>query len=321
MAIGLRHGIVDYSYYGDWSPPLAFGEGPYGAVSKNTPGRLMSTGYLYYDCKLISQMAHLLKKDADEVRYAKIADKTAKAFNSKYWNEQSGGYGSNNQACNSFALYLGLVDNERVPRVVENLVKDVKAQDYHLTTGNLCTKYVLEILADHGYPDVALKIASQETYPSWGYMLANGATTLWERWEGNGTGAMNSLDHPMMGSVDSWFYRYCLGILPDVRYPGFEKFTIRPSVFRDLNSADGEFASVKGPIKSSWKKENGFFYLDVTVPGNTTATVYVPTKNRDTITESGNPLAEVKGVKFLTSQNEYAVYQIGSGSYHFKSEW
>ena len=316
-----KDGIVDYSYYGDWSPPLAFGEGPYGAVSKNTPGLLMSTGYLYYDCKLISWMAHLLKKDADEARYAKIAERTAKAFNSKYWNEQTGGYGSNNQACNSFALYLGLVDKERVPRVVENLVKDVKAQDYHLTTGNLCTKYVLEVLSDHGYPDVAMKIAAQETYPSWGYMLANGATTLWERWEGNGTGAMNSLDHPMMGSVDSWFYRYCLGILPDVRYPGFEKFTIRPSIVADLNSADGQFTSTKGPIKSSWKKEDGFFYLDVTIPGNSTASVYVPTKDRSGITEGGQPVAQVKDVKFLNMQDDYAVYQIGSGSYRFKSKW
>ncbi len=316
-----KDGIVDYSYYGDWSPPLAFGEGIYGAVSKNTPGLLISTGYLYYDCELIAQMAHLLRKDADEAHYKKIAESTAKAFNSEYWNEQSGGYGSNNQACNSFALFLGLVDKARIPRVVENLVKDVKAHDYHLTTGNLCTKYVLEALTEYGHPEVALKIATQETYPSWGYMLANGATTLWERWEGNGNGAMNSLDHPMMGSVDSWFYKYCLGILPDVQYPGFERFIIRPSIFKDLNSVNGEFVSVKGLVKSAWRKEDGFFFLDVTIPGNSTATVFVPTKNHRSITEGERPIEQVGEVKFLREEKEYALFRVGSGTYHFKSDW
>ena len=313
-------GIVDYSYYGDWSPPLAFGHGPYGAVSKNTPGLLMSTGYLYYNCRLISQMALLLGKGPDEAHYRMMADSTAKAFNRTYWVERSGGYGSNNQAANSFALFLGLVDKDRIPRVVENLVKDVQANGYHLTTGNLCTKYVLEELSAHGHPDVALKIATQETYPSWGYMLANGATTLWERWEGNGTGAMNSLDHPMMGSVDSWFYKYCLGILPDAQHPGFEKFTIRPSIFKDLNSADGDFASIKGMIKTAWEKDGGYFYLDVTIPGNSTATVYVPTRDRKSIMESNKLVQEVAEVKFLREEKGYAVFEVGSGSYRFKSQ-
>jgi alpha-L-rhamnosidase len=176
-------------------------------------------------------------------------------------------------------------------------------------------------LSNHGHPEAALKIAAQESYPSWGYMLANGATTLWERWEGNGTGAMNSLDHPMMGSVYSWFYKYCLGILPDAQYPGFGRFTIRPSIFKDLNSADGEFASVKGAIKSAWRKENGFFYLDVTIPGNSTATVFVPTKNYKSITEGDRLIEQVKEVKFLREEKEYALFQVGSGVYHFKSEW
>ena len=96
---------------------------------------------------------------------------------------------------------------------------DVKAHDYHLTTGNLCTKYLLEMLTENGYPEVAYKIATQETYPSWGFMLANGATTLWERWEYETGGAMNSHNHPMMGSVDSWFYKYVLGIRPEINGP------------------------------------------------------------------------------------------------------
>jgi alpha-L-rhamnosidase len=316
-----KDGIVEYSYYGDWSPPTEFGHGPYGAVSKYTPGVFMSTGFLYYDCELIAQMARLLGKESDKAYYEKMAARTAAAFNNKYWNEQRGGYASNNQACNSFALYLGLVPKERIPRVVANLVKDVKERGYHLTTGNLCTKYVLEALTTFGHHEVAYKIVRQETYPSWGYMLAKGATTLWERWEGNVSAAMNSLDHPMMGSVDTWFYKYCLGILPDVQHPGFEEFTLRPHIFNELTSASGEYASVKGTIKSAWKKETGSLYFDVTIPENSTATVFVPTQKVKSITESNTPLAQVKEVKFLRIEDKYAVYKVGSGSYHFKSDW
>ena len=125
-------------------------------------------------------MAELLGNEQDKSDYSKLAEKrTADAFNAQYWDEKTGGYGSNNQACNAFALFLGLVDKDKVSSVVNNLVADVEKRNYHLTTGNLCTKYLLETLTEKRYPEVAYKIATQETYPSWGFMLANSATTLW----------------------------------------------------------------------------------------------------------------------------------------------
>lgn len=315
-----ENGIVNYSYYGDWSPPVEYGQNA-SAVSKFTPGLFMSTGYLYYCSKMISQMAAVLGKTEDEATYRKLADKTAAALNDKYWDKKTGGYASNNQACNSFALFLGVVAKDRIPRVMDNLVKDVKAHNYHLTTGNLCTKYLMEMLTEHGHPEVAFRIATQETYPSWGFMLAKGATTLWERWEFETGGAMNSHNHPMMGSVDSWFYKYVLGIVPDIDGPGFEKLTIRPCVIADLDSAEGEVNTVKGPVKCSWKKENGSFLLNVTVPCNSTATVFVPTKDYESVTE-GDKKADVSaGVKFLRTQDDYAVLRVGSGTYHFRSAW
>ena len=198
-------------------------------------------------------MAWILGIDTDKVKYLDIADKIALAFNRSFRDKKSGGYGSNNQACNSFALSLGLVDEENIPRVVENLVKDVVAHDYHLTTGNLCTKYLLETLTEHDYADVAHRIATQETYPGWGYMLANGATTLWERWENKTGGAMNSHNHTMMGSVGSWFYKYLVGIVPHSDRPGFEEFTIHPYIIGELDYVRGEYRSVKGLIKSAWE--------------------------------------------------------------------
>lgn len=313
-------GIVNYSSWGDWSPPVEFGVNS-GPVSKNTPGVYMSTGYLYYCSRMISQMAGLLGNENDKLIYARLSEKTAVAFNGKYWNEKTGGYGSNNQACNSFALFLGLVDKEKIPRVVENLVKDVENHNYHLTTGNLCTKYLLEMLTENGYPEIAYKIATQETYPSWGFMLANGATTLWERWEHETGGAMNSHNHPMMGSVGSWFYKYVLGILPDIDNPGFEKFTIHPVIFNELDFAEGKYQSIKGMIKCSWRKEEGSMFLNVTIPGNSIATIYVPTKNFKSITESNREVGKVDELKFLKAEGNYALFQVGSGFYRFKSDW
>jgi alpha-L-rhamnosidase len=316
-----ENGIVNYSYYGDWSPPVKFGVDGSSPVSQFTPGKLMSTGYLYYCSRIISRMAGILGNEIDRKFYNDLADKTSVAFNRTWWDEKTGGYASNNQACNSFALFLGIVDKDKIPMVVKNLVADVQMHDNHLTTGNLCTKYLLEMLTEYGQAETAYKIATQETYPSWGYMLANGATTLWERWEFETGGAMNSHNHPMMGSVDSWFYKYIIGILPDIEGPGFEKFTIHPYILNDLAFAEGELNTIKGKVKSAWKKEKGSVYLDITVPCNSLATVYVPSKNIKSIIEGNRNIRNRKEIKFLSLQDNYAVYQVGSGTYHFKSDW
>lgn len=318
-----KDGIVEYSYYGDWSPPAEFGQKGYGygAISLNTPGNFMSTGYLYYCSGLMSKMAAVTGNAGDQAKYAALAEKTLAAFNNKFWDEQTGGYASNNQSCNSFALFLGAASKERIPRVVANLVENVKKYNYHLTTGNLCTKYLLETLTENGHVDVAYRIATQETYPSWGYMLANGATTLWERWEYETGGSMNSHNHPMMGSVGSWLYKYVLGILPDINAPGFEKFTIRPYIIQDLQFAQGEYKSVKGVIKSAWKKSNALLELNITVPANSVATVYIPTRDVKAITENNRKVSGNKQFRFLRMEGNAAVFEVGSGTYSFKSKW
>jgi len=315
-----ENGIVNYSYYGDWCPPEAFGEPSHTAISKYTPGKMISTGYLFYCSKIISKMAQIIGNPKDEEYYKHLAENISKAFNNAYWDEQAGGYASNNQASNSFALYMGLVDENNIPRVVTNLFEDVKKHDYHLTTGNLCTKYLMEILTEYGYAEAAYKIATQTTYPGWGYMLANGATTLWERWEYATGDAMNSHNHPMMGSVDSWFYKYVLGIKPELDYPGFQKFIIRPFIIKELDFAEGELNTVKGLIKTAWKKQGNILTIDVTVPDNTTAKIFVPAKNMKNITESGKKIGKAIGVVFLHEENGLAVLEVGSGNYHFKTE-
>ena len=281
-------GILEYSYYGDWCPPRDYLMDPNGSgVSRDTPGALMSTGYLYYCSRLISKMAGLLGLDDDAAKYAGIADEVREAFNRRFWDGEAGGYGSNNQACNSFAIYLGMPSDEMRARALENLVEDVKAHDYHLTTGNLCTKYLLEVLSEYGHEDVAYRIATQTTYPSWGFMLSKGATTIWERWEYLTGDAMNSHNHPMMGSIGSWFYKYLLGIVPDFEDPGFSTFTIDPRYPDGLDYAKGSLQTVKGKISVDWERKGRSVSLKVTVPGNATAVVYVHGKEMPVTVGSG----------------------------------
>lgn len=289
-----ENGILEYSYYGDWCPPRDYLMDPNGSgVSRDTPGALMSTGYLYYCSRLISKMAGLLGKEADAARYSGIAGEVKEAFNRRFWDEEAGGYGSNNQACNSFAISLGMPSDEMRERALENLVEDVKAHDYHLTTGNLCTKYLLEVLSEYGYEDVAYRIATQTTYPSWGFMLSMGATTIWERWEYLTGDAMNSHNHPMMGSIGSWFYKYLLGLVPDFDDPGFSTFTVKPCYPDGLDYASGSLKTVKGKISVSWERKGRSVSLKLTVPGNSTAVVYVPGK--DTPVEVGSGEHVFKG--------------------------
>ena len=284
-----ENGIVNYSYYGDWCPPRDFLMDPNGSgVSRDTPGILMSTGYLYLCSDMLSKMATVIGRTGEAAKYAALAERTASAFNREWWNEETGGYASNNQACNSFALYLGIVAPENVSRVVDNLVKDVEAHGYHLTTGNLCTKYLLEMLTEHGHVDAAYRIAAQTTYPSWGFMLENGATALWERWEYLTGDAMNSHNHPMMGSVGSWFQKYLVGIRPDFENPAFSHFSVKPYVPSELDSAEGSLETVKGKISCSWSKQGRKLVMDVEVPAGTTATVGIPSKNGYTYEEVGS---------------------------------
>ena len=313
-----ENGIVNYSYYGDWCPPRDFLQDPNGSgVSRDTSGKMISTGYLYYCAKILSQMASVIEREADATHYQMLASEIYIAFNRDYWKEQLGGYASNNQASNSFALYMGLVDDENVERVARNLAEDVKKHQYHLTTGNLCTKYLMEMLTEYGYAEVAYKIATQTTYPGWGYMLSKGATTLWERWEYATGDAMNSHNHPMMGSVDSWFYKYVVGINPDTQYPGFEKFTIKPFILENLDFAEGELKTVKGTIKSSWYKKDDTLNLNVSIPANTTAIVYVPAKAEDLIRENGRNISKLREITTIGKIDGHVILQVGSGNYLF----
>lgn len=313
-------GILAYSSWGDWVPPVAFAipGSVCDAVSAGTPGPLVSTAHLYWQLRLLADMARVLDDPAEAARREAQAAEVVTAFNQAFWDETAGGYGSNNQACNAIALHLGLVPHDRVSRTLASLVHAVDANGGHLSTGNLATKYLLEALSEHGRADVAFRIATRTEYPSWGYMLENGATTLWERWE-NVTGSkMNSHNHPMLGSVSSWMFKYLAGIRPDPEGPGFSRFIIRPHPVEGLDWAEAEYRALPGTIRSAWRRDSDRLVMQLSVPPNATARIHVPCGEVSAITERGVPVGVADGLRVLATSfgaPGETVVEAGSGHY------
>ncbi len=193
-----------------------------------------------------------------------------------------------------------------------NLVAAVEKANGHIDTGILGAKYLLNALLENGRADVAYRIASQKDLPSWGWWLEQGATTLWEQW--NGTESRN---HIMFGDISAWFYKALAGINLDPTAPAFKHIIIKPNLVGGLTSAEASYDSVRGRIVSDWKVKDGRFELTVTIPANTTATVYVPTPASAAIKEGGKPAADASGVKFLRVEDGRSLFEIGSGTYHF----
>lgn len=241
----------------------------------------MSTGYLYYDCTLMAKMAAVLGKAEDEKYYQELAEKVKAAFTKEYYNKEKKYYESNSQAANIIPLYFGMVPEEDVTAVLENLCEDIMVtHEGHLTTGNLCTRYAIEVLFQYGKADIAWHLLSQDTYPSWGYMIKNGATTMWERWEkveGNDfLAAMAALNHPMNGGAVVSLHKYLAGICPDEKKPGYANVILKPVIPAEAESAGAEIQTVRGKVSSRWHKEEGEIVWEISVPSGCTASVYLP---------------------------------------------
>lgn len=272
-------GLLAYSHFGDWAPPAAQGTAGSigdGAISSDTPGELVSTAFLYQSLVLLAQTGRVLGKESEAGVCEEKAAKVQEAFQAKFWNTAIGGYGSGNQACNAIALYFRLVPDSLRAGVVERLASDVRARGCHLTTGNLATKYLLEVLSTDGCGSLALVLATQTTYPSWGFMLERGATTLWERWEELSGGGMNSHNHPMFGSVGSWLYRHVAGLRFGV--PGRDGLHLEfhPPVLDELHEARARVQTVHGPAAISWRRSGDCHEVDIEVPWNCSASLHCP---------------------------------------------
>jgi alpha-L-rhamnosidase len=252
----------------------------------------------------MSKIGRVLGKNEDAGRYDKLAETCGNALNKTFLNREKGYYGSNSQAANVFMLYLGIVPEEFRDAVVRNLVKDILDHDTHLTTGNLCSRYIFDVLSDNGHINLAFELATQTTYPSWGYMLANGATTTWERWEYVDSGpllGMASHDHPMYATISGWFYSYLLGIRP--LEPGFNSFTFKPYIPKALPSAAGSIKTIKGDIKAGWEQKDGRVKMNITVPFNSSCRVVLPLKNSVMVNNEKREIQSQDGEAYIVLES------------------
>jgi alpha-L-rhamnosidase len=308
-----ENGLVKFSYYGDWV-----------AVDK-TPGSIVSSFYYFYDVKILADMAKILGKDQDAKMYSALAEAIKTAFHKEYFDPKTNSYGSGTQTANVLPLFLDLVPQPVRGAVWGNLFDNiVYKNNSHLTTGIIGTKYLMELLTRTGTSDLAYDIATQTTYPSWGYMIENGATTLWELWQLRQGPSMNSHNHPMFGSVGSWLYKALAGInlLPDS--VGFEKIRIAPQMVRDLRFASGSLRTVRGVVSSSWSRGEQNIHLEAVIPVGSEAEVLLPKFNLRNIVikEGGQVLWDsqgfhpgVQGISKVEQRGSLFLIQVGSGRY------
>jgi alpha-L-rhamnosidase len=206
--------------------------------------------------------------------------------------------------------------------VFEHIVdKTMNEFNGHVSTGLVGAQWLMRSLTHNGRPDIAYRLVTNTTYPSWGYMAEHGATTIWELWNGNTADpAMNSGNHVMLlGDLIVWFYEDLAGIKSDSAQAGFKKIIMKPVPVGDLKFVKASYHSVHGMIKSEWKKDADHFSWDISIPANTTAVVYVPARSAEDVEDGSGRATGAEGVRFLRMEDGRAVFEVGSGNYHFVS--
>ena len=303
----VSHGLGDWFDLGPKNP------GP----AQLTPKALSATAIYYYDVTILEKAALLLGKENDVQKYRELGESIRLAFNNKFFNKEKNLYSTGSQTANAMAIFMGLVEPQYKPKVLEKLVKNIRARNNSLTAGDIGFRYLIRTLESGGFSDVIYDMNSRTDVPGYGYQLSKGATSLTESWQAYPNVSNN---HMMLGHVMEWFYSGLAGIQIDLSATGYEQIIIKPEIVGDLTWVKGEYNSLYGKIKCSWQLNGNILRMQVTIPLNTVATIYVPTADLESVTESGKPAAGADGVEFQNIENGRADYYIGSGSYSFESK-
>ncbi len=321
--------MTDSSRNDLWNHGFHFGDWLFYRPSDDNDGRAAVTDkYLIAQCfyahsvQLMINTAKVLNNAADEGMYAALLKKVKDAFLKEYLTP-NGRLVSGTQTAYVLALNFDMLPENLRAQAAARLAENVKSYDNHLTTGFLGTPYLCDVLTRFGYTDIAFKLLLQEDYPSWLYPVKRGATTIWERWDGQKpdstfqTPGMNSFNHYAYGAIGDWMYRKMAGLDTYEDGVGYKHIKIQPHIGGGFTNAAVSLKTYYGTVSSGWKMENDKLLMDIEIPANTTATVYVPAATAGAITESGKAVSTLSDVKVSGAEDGYVVLQLGSGKYHF----
>ncbi|TDS10297.1 alpha-L-rhamnosidase [Sphingobacterium paludis] len=314
-----KDGILTKDSYGDWCfPPASIEEGRGKIADKKYPSALISSAFYYHLLHTMQRFSVLTDHAKDSVIYADQARQLKKDFNKRFYNAQ-GYYGANTLTDNLLAMYFNLVEGENKQQLAARIVDIVEKENQgHLSTGVIGTQFIMRTLTEMGRADLAYGIATKTTYPSWGYMVEHGATTIWELWNGDTAHPkMNSQNHVMMlGDLLVWYYENLAGIKTETN--AFETIHMNPSFGSGLTHVDASYQSLRGEIRSSWRLDKRQMIWKIRIPANSKARVFIPASNPTTISESGNKLDKMEGVRYVETLKDRVLLEVGSGEYEFK---
>ena len=312
-------GIVHGNAWGDWLTQGA-----------STPLDYIDTVYFAISAKMMAEMANATQRLEEGKQYEAQFQRTKAAFASKYLNAD-GSINIRTQTAQALALFADLIPADKREATGKYLAELIAENGNHMSTGFLGTRPLLPVLSASGQHDLATFLLQSREFPSWGYEIANGATTIWERWDsytkedafGRHNAAMNSFSHYAFGAVCEWMFNTLAGIQSDG--PGYRRIVIKPhppalssnAMHEPIHWVNASYDSIRGKIESRWKQETGKFYLEVAIPANCTATVYLPTSDTGTVTEGGKPLTAHRHVRLLGMKDGYAMLAVNSGRYQF----
>ena len=322
MAGFLEDDIMPRDQYGDWcvppeAPELIHSQDP----ARRTAKPVLGTSYFYHCARLMAGYARVLNRPEDAARFDTLADRLADAFNRRFLAPERDHYDNGSQTSSVLPLAFGLApepDRPKIFRYLEGKITEETRE--HVGTGLIGGQWLMRTLTRNGRVDLAYTLATQKTYPSWGYMIEKDATTIWELWNGDTANpAMNSHNHVMLvGDLIIWMYEHLAGIASDPARPGFKHVLMRPEMPGDLAWVRAIHRGPYGEIVSHWRRQVEQFEWDVVIPPNSTATIWVPAANGE-VREGGQPLAQREGIRLLGREGDRIVLAVGSGSYRFQS--
>ncbi len=304
--------------YNDWLNGDWVKQAGWPARGGSVSNVILATAFFAHSTELVAKMAGVLGRQEEAERYGELSARIKATFNQRFV-QPDGRIAGDTQGGYALALSFDLLPDALRPKAADHLVQGIRRYQDHLSTGIQTTHRAMLELVRHQHAEVGWQLLTNRTFPSWLYMIDNGATTIWERWDGyvKGRGfqdaGMNSFNHWAFGAVGEWMWRHIAGLNPDEARPGWKHFTVAPRPGGGVTWARAEFQSIRGRIASDWSLQTNRFTLRLTVPPNTTATVHLPTTDASRITEGGQPVAGAQATP------DGAVLEVGSGTYEFSS--